>query len=321
MGLGFIGQELAKAAIASSELEIVSALDLDSARVGRSLPDVLGVPAPDLKVTSDLTAAFHRAAGGLLLHATGSRLEKVATEIEAAIGAGMAVVSTCEELSYPWLRNQKLAEKLDRLAQKKKVAVLGGGVNPGFVLDRLIATLGAATGRVDKIRGVRVVDARTRRLALQRKIGAGLSPDNFDEKVDNHEVGHVGLMESAAMAALGVGLEVDEVDEEIEPFLATADVEGAGGIRVAKGGIAGIFQVARAFKAGREVCRLELTIALGAPDPRDEIELHGDPPLRCVFPGGVPGDRATVWSLIHAAPLVRGAQPGLMTVLDLPAGR
>ncbi len=320
MGLGTIGREIAKAAVSKPELEIVAALDLDSSRVGKSLPDVLGAPAPDVYVTSDMTAALHRASGGVLLHATGSRLEKVAHEIEAAIGAGIAVVSTCEELAYPWLRNAAVAEKLDRAAAKKKVAVLGTGVNPGFVLDRLVATLGGAVGKVDRVRGVRVIDARTRRETLQRKIGAGLSPKNFDELVDRGEVGHVGLMESAALAALGVGLEVDEVDEEIEPFEAPFDVEGIG-LFVPKGGVAGVHQVARAFKDGREVARLEVIIALGAPDPHDLIEISGDPPLRCRIEGGVPGDRATVWTVVHAAPLVRGAEPGLMTVLDLPAGR
>src|SRR5256886_4146575 len=128
------------------------------------------------------------------------------------------------------------------------------------------------------------------------------------------------LMESAALAALGVGLEVDEVDESIDPVEADEDVSGEG-FTVPKGGIVGVHQVARAFHEGKEVAHLELTIALGAPDPRDEIELVGDPGLKCVIPGGVPGDRATAWSVAHAVPLVAGAEPGLITVLDLPAGR
>jgi 4-hydroxy-tetrahydrodipicolinate reductase len=165
-----------------------------------------------------------------------------------------------------------------------------------------------------------VVDARTRRLQLQRKIGAGLNEEEFDRGVDDGTIGHVGLMESAALAALGVGLEVDEVDEDIDPVETDEDVEGDG-FTVPRGGIVGVHQVARAFHDGKEVAHLELTIALGAPDPRDEIELIGDPGLKCIIPGGVPGDRATAWTVVHAAALVAGAEPGLITVLDLPAGR
>ena len=170
------------------------------------------------------------------------------------------------------------------------------------------------------MQALRIVDARSRRLQLQRKIGAGMNEEEFDRGVDDGTVGHIGLMESAALAALGVGLEVDEVDESIDPVEADEDVSGEG-FTVPKGGIVGVHQVARAFHEGKEVAHLELTIALGAPDPRDEIELVGDPGLKCVIPGGVPGDRATAWSVAHAVPLVAGAEPGLITVLDLPAGR
>src|SRR3954465_14877295 len=328
MGLGAIGRLIARAALAKPELEIVAALDLDQARVGRKLGDVIDAPAPDVVITADANLALGRGKGGILLHATGSRLDRAAGErldrVEGeraqALTAGLSVISTCEELSYPWLRHPEIAERLDRIADKRKVSLLGPGVNPGFVLDRLPATLGSVVGRVDRVNALRIVDARTRRLQLQRKIGAGMNEEEFDRGVDDGTVGHIGLMESAALAALGVGLEVDEVDESIDPVEADEDVSGEG-FTVPKGGIVGVHQVARAFHDGKEIAHLELTIALGAPDPGDEIELVGDPGLKCVIPGGVPGDRATAWSVVHAAPLVSGAEPGLITVLDLPAGR
>ena len=289
MGLGAIGRLIARAALAKPELEIVAALDLDPSRVGRKLGDVVDAPAPDVVITPDASVALGRGKGGILLHATGSRLDRVEGELAQALTAGLSVISTCEELSYPWLRHPEIAERLDRIAEKRKVSLLGTGVNPGFVLDRLPATLGSVVGRVDRVQALRIV-------------------------------GHIGLMESAALAALGVGLEVDEVDESIDPVEADEDVSGEG-FTVPKGGIVGVHQVARAFHEGKEVAHLELIIALGVPDARDEIELVGDPGLKCVIPGGVPGDRATAWSVAHAVPLVAGAEPGLITVLDLPAGR
>src|SRR3954451_968316 len=320
MGLGAIGRGIARCALQKGELEIVAAIDLDPSRVGKKLSDVLDAPAPDVIIGSDAVAEMKKAAGGVLLHATGSRLDPVEGELAQALTAELSVVSTCEELSYPWLRHPEIAERLDKLAQKRKLALLGTGVNPGFVMDRLPATLGAVCGRVERVNVIRVVDSRTRRVQLQRKTGAGLNEEEFDAGVEDGTLGHVGLMESAALAALGVGLEVDEVDESIDPVEADEDMSGEG-FTVPKGGIVGVHQVARAFHDGKEIAHLELTIALGAPDPRDEIELVGDPGLKCVIPGGVPGDRATAWSVVHAAPLVSGAEPGLITVLDLPAGR
>ena len=321
MGLGAIGRGIARAALAKGELEIVAAIDLDPSRVGKKLSDVLDCPAPDVVIGDDAAAALKKGAGGVLLHATGSHLDQVEGELAQGLSAGLSVVSTCEELSYPWMRHPEIAERLDGIAKRRKVALLGTGVNPGFVLDRLPATLGAVIGRVDRVRCLRVVDSRTRRGALQRKVGAGMNEEEFDRGVDEGTVGHVGLMESAALAALGVGLEVDEVDESIDPYLADEDVSGEGSLRVPKGGVAGVKQIARAFHDGKEVAHLELVIALGAKDPRDEIELEGDPGLKCIIPGGTPGDKATAWAVVHAAPLVHGAEPGLITVLDLPAGR
>ena len=321
MGLGAIGRGIARAALAKPELTIVAAVDLDKGRVGRKLQDVLDCPAPDVEVEDDAGAVLKKGSGGVLLHATSSRLDRVEGELAQALGAGLSVVSTCEELAYPWLRHPEIAERLDKIAERRKVALLGTGVNPGFVMDRLPAVLGAVCGRIDRVRCVRVVDSRTRRGALQRKVGAGLNEEEFDRGVDEGIIGHVGLMESAALAALGVGLEVDEVDESIDPALADEDVSGEGDLRVPKGGICGVLQVARAFHGGKEVASLMLTIALGAKDPRDEVELLGEPGIKCLIPGGTPGDKATAWTIVHAAPLVHGADPGLITVLDLPAGR
>jgi hypothetical protein len=317
MGLGAIGRGIARCALQKHDLEIVAAIDLDRGRVGRKLSDVVDAPTPDVVIGSDAAAEMRKAQGGVLLHATGSRLDRVEGELAQALTAGLSVVSTCEELSYPWLRHPEIAERLDKLAQKRKLALLGTGVNPGFVMDRLPATLGAVCGRVDRVRVTRVVDSRTRRKQLQLKTGAGLNEEEFDRGVDEGTLGHVGLMESAALSALGVGL---EVDESIDPVEAEGDMEGDG-FTVPKGGIVGLNQVARAFHDGKEVAILDLTIALGAPNARDEIELEGDPGIRILIPGGTPGDKATAWTVVHAAPLVHGSEPGLISVLDLPAGR
>jgi 2,4-diaminopentanoate dehydrogenase len=66
--------------------------------------------------------------------------------------------------------------------------------------------------------------------------------------------------------------------------------------------------------------KLELTIAVGAPDPRDELVLDADPPVRLLIPGGIPGDAATANAVVNAVPALLELR-GLVSVLDLPAGR
>ncbi|WNG35972.1 dihydrodipicolinate reductase [Archangium minus] len=320
MGLGVIGQEIARAAQLSPEVELIGAMDANPQLVGRPLGEVLGTPALKVKVAGSLEAAVGRRKGVVLLHATGSRLEQVMDQLLDAVNLGMPVVSTCEELAFPFLKYPELAEKLDRAAQKAGVAVLGTGVNPGFVMDRLVATLGQACGPVRHATVTRVVDARTRREALQRKIGAGLSEDEFFALVDKEQMGHVGLVESAALCALGLGLDCDDFEEEIVPVFAEEDITG-GAFPVKKGRVAGIFQSAVGLEEGQERVRLELTIAVGADNPGDRIEIEADSKLELEIRGGVPGDRATANTLVNAAPRVTAAEAGLLTVLELPAGR
>ncbi len=316
-GLGEIGRAIARPVLETAGLRLVGAVDPDPSLAGKALEAVLGTRCPG-RVAAESRQALGAAEGGVLLQATTSYFEEARPQIEQAVRARLSVASTCEELAYPWLRHEAAAEALDRLCEKNDVAVVGTGVNPGFALDRLPAMLSQVTGPVRHVHGTRVVDAGTRRAALQRTIGAGLAEEEFEARAERGEVGHVGLAESAMLAALGCGLEVDEVEEEIEPVLATR--EHASAVPVKEGQVAGVRQLARGFGDGREVVRLELVVAVGAEHPRDEVGLDAEPPLRLHVPGGIPGDEASAWAVVHAAealPLLRG----LVTVLDLPPGR
>jgi 2,4-diaminopentanoate dehydrogenase len=320
MGLGYIGREIAKAALQSEELELIGAVDKSPSLAGRKLTEVLGQPAGTFKISSTIAQAVGRRDGVVLLHATGSKLPQVTDQVLEALSHGMHVVSTCEELAFPWFNHAELAEKLDRAAQRAGTTVLGSGINPGFVMDRLVATLGQVCGPVRHVKVTRVVDARTRRAALQRKVGAGLTEEEFFALVDKDLVGHVGLVESTALCALGLGLDCDDFEEELTPVFAEEDIAG-GAFVVKKGRVAGMHQAAVGLTEGQEKVRLELTIAMGADDPGDIIEIDGDPPVKVSIPGGLAGDRATANLIVNAAPRVTAAQAGLLTVLELPAAR
>lgn len=320
MGLGFIGQEIARAAHASPEVSLVGAVDRSPLLVGRKVGELIGVPSLAFPVSAELHEALGRHRGVVLLHATGSQLPQVMEQLLEAIGEGVSVVSTCEELSFPYLRHPQLAERLEREAKKASVSVLGTGVNPGFVLDRLVATAGQVCGKVRRLSAVRVVDARSRREALQRKIGAGMPEEEFIRLMEKDQIGHVGLAESAALCALGLGIECDDFEEEIAPMIADEDIAGAA-FPVPRGRVAGIHQTAVGLEGEQERVRLELTIAVGAENPRDLISIDSDPSIQLEIKGGVAGDRATANVVVNAAPRMRSADRGLLTVLELPAGR
>ncbi len=320
MGLGFIGQEIARAAHASPEVRLVGAVDKSRQLVGRKLGELLGDPSLSIPIHRELEEARGKHRQAVLLHATASRLPQVMEQLLSAIRAGISVVSTCEELSFPFLKYADLAQKLEQEASKAEVCLLGTGVNPGYVLDRLVATTGQVCGRVRHVHATRVVDARSRREALQRKIGAGLSEEEFMELADKDQIGHVGLAESAALCALGLGIECDDFEEEIAPLIASEDIHG-GAFVVRRGRVAGIAQTAVGLEGDQERVRLDLSIAVGAENPRDQIVIDADLRIEVEVKGGIAGDRATANVVVNAAPRLTFADPGLLTVLELPAGR
>ena len=319
VGLGPIGIEVGKALAGRPGVEFLGAADPAPGIAGKALSELFGAPsAPSLKVDSAAAELYARSAGSrqkrdVVVLCTGSRLEAVVSQIEEAVDAGFHVVSTCEELSFPELRHVALGRRIARKAAARGVGVLGTGVNPGLVMDRLALAAAAACVRVDRVKVTRVVDAAKRRGPLRAKVGAGLSREEFAAGVASRKLGHVGLSESAAILALGLGLPIHEITETIEPVIAQKEIDG-----VAPGRVLGLHQIAL-VQAGDEVrVVLDLTMAVGVESPADTIEISGDPPVDLRVSGGFHGDRATVGCVVNAIPFVVGAAPGLHTVVTLP---
>jgi len=320
VGLGPIGLEVARAMLERPGIEVLGAADPAPDKAGKDLRELVRSEggdgpfsiAPSARELYDRSAST-RGKRDVVLLCTGSRLESVAPQIQEAVAAGFHVVSTCEELSFPDLHHGDLARSLDAKAKERGVAVLGTGVNPGLVMDRLALAVAGACVKVEKLKVTRVVDAAKRRGPLRAKVGAGLLKEEFESGVAARKLGHIGLSESAAMVALGLGLPIDEISETIEPVLALREAEG-----VAAGRVLGLHQVARVRAGGEIHVELDLTMAVGVPEAFDRIEIQGDPPVNLRVTGGFHGDRATVGCVINAIPFIVAAPPGVQTVVTLP---
>jgi len=316
-GLGPIGARIAQLVTSRPNLVSVGAVDIDPAKAGKDLGAVAklgrGLHMP---VQSNLLAVLEGQKPDIVLHATGSHLPSVLPQFLAMAEAGLPVVSTCEELSYPWFHHPDEARTIDEAAQRSGIAILSTGINPGFIMDTLTVILSGVCPSVTGVQVRRVVDLSVRRKQLQRKVGVNLTPAEFAAKKAKGMLGHVGLPESVAMIAAGLGWSLDRVEQTLEPVIAPCPLDSALG-PVAPGQVQGQHQIARGFAAGRERITLELKMALEAPDAGDFIELEGPEPLSSAV-RGVQGDIATAAIIVNAIPSVLAAAPGLHTMLDLP---
>ena len=321
MGVGAIGREVCRLVVERLSLHLVGAIDTNPEIVGHSLSEVLGLKEDcGVVISEDAEAVLEATAPEVVVHTTSSRLPDVVQQIELAARSGANVVSSTEELLFPRLNRPMEAAKLELVALDNKVAILGTGVNPGFVLDTLAIAATAVSRRVERIEGHRVVDACTRRQPLQRKVGAGLSVAEFNELLAQGKMGHVGLTESAALIACGMGWRWQSIKQKTEPVVAEREVRSAF-FHVMPGQVAGVRNTAWAIVEGRERIHLTLEMYLGAADPHDEIRIHGEPNLTLRIPGGTPGDVATAAILVNAIPAIDDAPPGLLTMLDIPVLR
>lgn len=317
-GLGPIGAAVARQVASRKGFQIVGAVDIDRAKIGLDLGEVIGLEKKlRVRVTNDAVGAIKAGKPDVAVLCTSSSLKKVMPQIATVLSKKVAIVSTTEELSYPVGKNRALATKIDKLAKKAKVAVLGTGVNPGFAMDALPITLTGICERVDSIRVDRVQDARSRRLPFQQKIGSGLNKEQFAQKVKDGSVRHVGLAESVQMIADAMGWKLDKVTDEIQPKIAEQGVESEL-IAVDPGYVCGIIQDGVGYSKGKPVITLHMEAYLGAPESFDAVTVEGNPRITQKIAGGLHGDIATASITVNSIPKILRVAPGLRTMADMP---
>lgn len=307
-GVGAIGSRIAKFLLEKNGVEIVGAVDVAKEKVGKDLGYVLGLGKRlGVTVSDDPNAVLSKVNASIVIHSTTSFLKQVYPQITKIIEHGVNVVSTCEELSYPYATDPELAKKLDESAKKHKATVLGTGINPGFIMDTLVIALTGVCQTVERIKMTRVINAAKRRVQFQKKIGVGLAIDEFKEKMEKKSITlHVGLEHSISLIASALRWELDEIKVESKA------------IQAKSGQVTGLRQYGQGIKRGKGIITLDLQASIGAEEEYDSIEIEGVPSIHMKLSPGVHGDLGTVAVIVNSIPKVINAEPGLVTMKDLP---
>ena len=307
-GLGPIGRTIAKAALAQPALELVGAVDIADDLVDRPLADIVE-GAPDGLVIRRTVAQARldaQAEVGILLHATSSYLSDAAPQFEEALRQGLHVVSTCEELAFAQFRHPDIAAGLDVLARRGDLTILGTGVNPGFLMDALPASLQSISHSIRSVSVKRVQDPSRRRIPFQQKVGMGLTRAEWEAKRDAGGFGHVGLEESARLLAYSLGWKLVDIQHDMQPAGET------------DGKLGGTLETLVGTTADDRAVSLHFEANANAGSEYDEIVVDGIPPLKLRFENGVFGDEATAAAVLRAARVIPHTRRGIATVLDLP---
>lgn len=318
IGVGAIGCQILRDLYQKDSVELIGVVDEDPQKLGMDVGVLLGFE----KLKMSVKEGLHKFQWNkiqkpdIAILTTSSSLEGIKPILMALLDLKIPVLSTCEELTYPWKTQPALAQAIDQKAKENGVAVLATGVNPGFLMDFLPLVMTGVCKEVEKIQVERIQDAQFRRLPFQKKIGTGLSREAFFKRVKEGALRHIGLTESMHLVASKLGWELDRTEDVVEPVVATKQVF-SGDLFIGKGDILGMNQTGVGYINNQEVIRLFFRATIGEPNPRDRVLITGTPNLELEVKEGLNGDIATCSLIVNAIPVVCQARPGLRTMADI----
>jgi len=318
-GLGPIGLETLRRALKWEGITVTGCVEARREQgewAVAGLSKELGVDPPP--VSADIDSLIREnGRADVALHTAVSSLSMAVPQIEQLVGAGLNVVTTAEEMICPVPAGKPWADRLHKAARQAGVTVFPSGVNPGFLMDRLVLFLTSLSHKIDHVEVERFVDCSTRRKRLQEKLGVGTDPKEIEKKIKGGKAGHVGLEESLRFVAAGLRLPLDSVEVRIEPVVVDNPVR-RNGVSLEPGQVAGIYHEAVGKRAGKALITMKLRMAADREGAFDRIRISGIPPVDVRFEGGVAGDEATVACILNSVPYVLSLSPGLATCPPSP---
>ena len=316
-GLGPIGNKITQYLLERDGVQIVGAIDSDPTKLNLDIGELAGSPvAYGVCVTDNPKTLLSKVDADIVVLTTTSSLENIKSQIIEIVSFGINIVSTCEELSHPWLTNPEIADEIDVAAKMSDVSVLATGINPGFLMDFLPLAITGICRNVNKVTVERIQNAQFRRVPFQKKIGAGLTVEQFNDKVKEGTLRHVGLTESIHMIGHKIGWKLDKTEDIINPVIAIDKVTTAD-LTIEHGKVTGVSQIGRGYVENREVITLVFKAAIGEPNPHDRILIDGTPDIDMTIKDGINGDIATCAITVNAIPAVIKAPAGLRTMSNI----
>lgn len=312
-GLGTIGIEILKALLKKENYKLVGAVDIRGELINKDVGELINFENLNIPVKKNILE-FGKC--DIVVHSTGSRISDTFEQFKFLLSNGYNVISTCEELFYPYYFHKKEAEELNRIAKENGTRILGTGINPGFILDTLVAFTSTLSIEIEKISAERILDASKRRRQLQLKVGSGLTIEEFNKLKKENKIGHVGLLESLFFVFDALNFEIREFNEILEPLIAEEDIRTEY-LEVKKGFVRGQFQKVTGISKDGKIIELTLIMALNEKESFDKVKIYGKPNIELIIKNGIQGDLGTAAVVSNYIPILLNKEPGLYTTKDL----
>ena len=324
-GFGAMGSGIARNVLSKNELQLVGVHDVRTEYIEKDVGNLLGLEKIGVKVYDNPIEMIKKTNPDLVVIATNSFISVVKDQIISILKENINVITIAEEMAHPFYTNFEVANEINNIAIRHNVSVLGTGINPGFVLDTLIIALTGACLNVKKIKAARINDLSPFGPTVMETQGVGTTPEEFEEGLKNGKiVGHIGFEQSIHMIAEALGWKIDNIEQVREPIISKA-LRETKYVKVQPGNVAGCRHIARAYSNGELVIELEhpqqVLPEIENVQTGDYINIEGNPNISMSIKPEIPGGKGTIAIATNMIPLVVEADPGLLTMADLPVPR
>ncbi len=327
-GFGAMGSGMARMIMKKKGFDIVGVSDKYKGFEGKSIFEILKLENPfshDVKIENNIERILVEEKPDLVLLATDSFTKNAYEKIKFVVEHGVNIISTAEEMAFPAAKEPELTQKMDALAKKHKVTILGTGVNPGMMMDLLAICISGVMEDVKDMEIARVNSLSPFGPTVMEEQGVGLTAKDFLDKMSKNEIsGHVGFIESTYMIAKAFGLNVDEFRQSMSPIITDVDRKSPYGFAKA-GDVAGVDM--RSFATlsnGNKINMIhpqQIEPQLAGVSTGDYIKIQGNPPINLANVPEVEGGIGTIAICVNMIPHVINSKPGLKTMIDLPVPR
>ena len=315
--------------------EIVGALDINPAVIGKDIGEIMGCEPKGVKVTSVENAEelLTELKPDVVIVTTMSLLSDLEDPLMLCARLGLNAITTCEEAFYSYNSNPVLSNKINELAVKNNCTITGSGYQDIY-WGELISAIAGSTHNITKIKGSSSYNVEDYGIALAEAHGSGLTLEEFDEKIAS--VDRMSKEERDALINSGtyspsymwnvngwlagkLGLTVTSQTQKCVPMTYPEDIESSTlGMTVKAGDATGMSAIVTTETAEGIVIESECIGKVYGPDEFDKNEwtVMGEPETTIVVnrPATV---ELTCATIVNRLPDVINAKPGFIPTHEM----
>lgn len=320
---GEVGRHALRETIRRPELELVGVYVYSEGKDGVDAGDLVGLGKTGVLATRDRDAILALDADCVIHTPLSASMEEMDDDVVALLASGKNVISTAGYYA-PEVRGVEVIERLEKACHVGGSTLLGTGIEPGFMFERVAPTLTGMCADVEHLRLIETIDAAQHPAAVMIKEAVGIGQPLDAVRPDSPFIAYflAFFAEMTTGAGRALGMTFDRLDSGIEAAPASRDLQIAVG-SIAKGTVGGVKYWLHGYVGDRRRMTVEVHWVVepginGWPAPTDryqwQIEIEGRPSARMtldVFADDYdPAFLATAATAVNAAPAICAAAPG-----------